>query len=773
MGSLMTPERWQGYLAAFCEFQSQSGSKYRTLPKSAAESAPLAESPSVKATPVKSAPCDRPASFDVSMGTASTVLTSPNSGILATNTAETAPSTISSKISKNDPLEMNRHGVAEQQVNETLIGTEEVIHKASTLKSLPSLSSAMPGDSNPRELMVGSTPGPSLSVNFSNSTMQPTTPDQLESEISPSELGEQIQSNFETMTSQHPFPAGTDSNTSDEVVFRQEENNGADPRLQRRKQFAEPDAMSIAVKVNAPEGRAALLRHKIQRRDEHAAQLGQVDPPIPRSATKKNAFLKERTLEEKRAELRRLQEEIMTKLNRKRLGLDESQDHTGPLHLAREGPGTDPTSEIARGIRKLVSGIPENFTFALPAAETANSQHCKSTSMEVVVANSSVVVPGKHPEASVELHDDKFQPVLVDWHYRPWEVCNKEWTKRFGEWLEYTTKLDCSVDIHSGPFTNSNFHPDGIAGFFNPDFEEPVAILDESIPENAHAYETAAGYVYNWNLRLEHEKAKQLQEKQRAITHTKAIAKMKPEPHPYAPKTNVYLRPVEPKDIRGLTALYNWYVKNSVRCIELDEISQEEMKLRVDENEAARLPCLVAAEHKPGRGHAMNSEDEMIYGFIMANEFSGPRTANRYAAELELFVNPTKYNRRVGRSLLDKMLEICDPQYTPKRGYTFDCAGPKRGLYCGADVRSLSRLMFIVHHSVDDVDEYQWFKGWMEEEFNFIEQGLLQGTAVKQQKFYLVRSTPLRPETKGDMQVVRWQFGKTAFNNLISAKATK
>ncbi|KAI1926036.1 hypothetical protein LOZ39_000192 [Ophidiomyces ophidiicola] len=745
MDEPMSPGKWQVYLAAFQEFQKQSAFKYRAMKQQGDDKQEIIHtgSQNMTADPLSTSSVQN-SSINASMGTASTVLTSSKLPHFATVNANTPPSTLSSRASGSGSPAVNKMNRTDEiQFTTTNKSSPE---KVSATESSSTASSFMLKIVNSKGLTFGSTPEPSMSVNFSNPTMTPKTPDPLETETVESEPGTLFQGRAHPPNgASKEIAENDDSSGSDEVVFRQDEHNRVGPPLHHLKQLVTPNKI-LGYVGQYPKNKHENTTpgHSPENKDSKSWHA------------KNNPEPKFRTQEDKQAALRRAQDEALNQIHRKRMGVDEDEPGTRPLHLAREGPGTDPTSEIVRQIKKNVDEARDIVIPCLPPVPN------EKTSVELTTTGYDAVSPAARP--STDGHEnEKFQPVLVDWQYRPWYNRDDKWTKEFGGWLEYTMRLGCYVDMDSEPFTNPDLHPDGITGFIDPHLEEPITYLDDSQGGNAHAHETAAGYVYNWNLRLDHERVKEIEDKEREIAHRKAVVKVKPEPHPYAPKTNVYIRPVEVKDIPGLTKLYNWYVRAAAQCIDLDDISQEEMKLRVEESENDKLPCLVAAERKPGCGNAMNSEDEMVYGFILASDFSGPRTSNRYAAQLELFVNPKQYNRRIGRSLLDKMLELCDPKYAAKHGYDFDCAANKRDLYCGADVRPLSRLIFMVNHPADDPAEYQWLKGWLETEFEFHEQGLLKGTAIKNKQVlncgFLVRDTPLQPQTKEDDQVVRWSFG--------------
>lgn len=222
----MSPQKWQEYLAAFRTF-GQNASKYRNFPKDPkiknGDIPHPAESQSVKASP-EPPKGSVAAGFNTSRGASSTVFTYPESGKPVTNTAGTAPSTVSSKATKKDESEL-KYG-SKQPVNGTSLGktskgefppdsfcssfhwcfqftSSRPIHFFSS-QSPPFLTSSVESQyceparlsclillaSTHKLFAPGSPPrssfskastsrGPTASINFSTSTMQPTTPDRL------------------------------------------------------------------------------------------------------------------------------------------------------------------------------------------------------------------------------------------------------------------------------------------------------------------------------------------------------------------------------------------------------------------------------------------------------------------------------------------------------------------------------------------------------------------------------------------------------------------
>lgn len=434
-------------------------------------------------------------------------------------------------------------------------------------------------------------------------------------------------------------------------------------------------------------------------------------------------------------ELRRLQEEEMIKFGKKQRGLIDDAPQTGPLHVARQGPGTDPTSPIAQGFARLVTTEGK----AMPISPISDDKSDDDTERPALIRD-----PGDHrlnvSKPYNALTDDKDAEgwktdlLLVDWQFRPWQThTGEQFVRNFRTWLENTMSVGYPLDTNGKSFVDGTSHNDGINGLVEEDFECEDSFLELSDPGNKHAHETAAGYAYNWVVRQQKGAQGRARQKQATVTNAKSSYK-EPETNPYAPRAKTYLRPVETKDIAQLVNLCNWYVKNTERVTDLDEITQKEMKEFIAEAENQNLPFLVAAQQKPGVWHAMNSEDEMVHGYIGALDFAGYRTTSRYTAELQLFVHPGIHRHGIGRCLVDKMLQILDPQYPAKRGYYFDCPNEKRNVYDSGGHRPMSRLVFVVHHRADDVKEYAWLKKWLEKDFGFEEQGLLKGVGIKNKK---------------------------------------
>ncbi|PGG97240.1 hypothetical protein GX51_07439 [Blastomyces parvus] len=465
--------------------------------------------------------------------------------------------------------------------------------------------------------------------------------------------------------------------------------------------------------------------------------------------------------------LERLQREGKMKILQQLRGIDpNAAKEPSPLDRARQGEGNDPTSPVAKEISLALTK--RDITAFSPSLHDSRSGRNSSGDAGPDNVDSSDKTAHRTPfsERNSDYSEqmNKRQPIpgndnpsmpVVDWQHRPWDShSGQECTHRFKKWLKTIGELDrVWVDTDSVEFNDANIHFDSACGIFVSPVKPPITYLDLTDQKSAaHAHETASGYMHNWNSQLKRERQK-AKWKQKQIAMQLSQQYRQPlaiEMNPHTPKLNLYLRPIETKDLPRLLKLFNSYIQNTVRCVDLEPLSLDSLQERIAECERERFPALVAVEQKPRLGHALNGEEEEIFGYILACDFSGPATINRYTAELELFVDPKYCRLGVGSCLVDKLLEICDRDYCPNQGYHFDCAAAQADVYRAGRNRQVARLVFILHHVADNDGDYQWAKEWLENKFGFQEQALLKGTGFKEGKWlnssYLVRSIRFTPE---------------------------
>ena len=424
------------------------------------------------------------------------------------------------------------------------------------------------------------------------------------------------------------------------------------------------------------------------------------------------------TPEERAADLKAIQEAQLAEARagkytmRARRAMNLEEDPASQMRLARQGPGTDPSSQISQEIRRRVLAEGKNK----PIPYRPELTEMLRDPAEYFYADASFV------------RDDYICATYAPWNHEHF----KSYDVKFRGWFDATTKLGYAVDTSSEIFKNGTGHCDGMADAFAVEFEDGIDYsLDETDPENARAHETSAGYAYNMTVRKLKEDAKN--EVRVMISGSVRVFKVKPEVHPHAPKGKIYLRPVEDKDITALVYIYNWYIRGQWRVVDGDPITEQDVRDRIAEAEKANLPFLVAAEQQEDVWNALNSHDERIYGFAFATP-TGASTFKRYSAELQVFVHPVIRRFGTAKCLIDKMLEICDPKYEPKGGYFLDCCPNKRDLYCGRYARYVTSLSYNVRFTDADSKEYDAYKLWLKKAYGFEESGVLKNTATKEGK---------------------------------------
>ena len=98
------------------------------------------------------------------------------------------------------------------------------------------------------------------------------------------------------------------------------------------------------------------------------------------------------------------------------------------------------------------------------------------------------------------------------------------------------------------------------------------------------------------------------------------------------------IRPAGTQDAAALAAIYNHYIVKTIVTFEETAISAEDMKLRLGEVAAAKLPWLVA------------EEGGKVTGYAYASKWKG-RCAYRYSVESSVYLAPDAVSRGWGTKL--------------------------------------------------------------------------------------------------------------------------
>lgn len=365
-------------------------------------------------------------------------------------------------------------------------------------------------------------------------------------------------------------------------------------------------------------------------------------------------------------------------------------------------------------------------------------------------------------------------PTPINWHTEPtFNNSSDSFLKAFHQWLE-GVNLQTMGPSESGPprqvldlnvVRRGDLHADGLTfvpkeklkipiggehryGYNVQDADEVQWRLNESTEhdwkdwgkldpgdgENAeHGEETAEILCRNMNAHWAKERAEKLRQAHRNRIQADEIRfATDVQENNMVPKANIYIRPAIRADLNQILFIFNSYVENSARTSELEKIQLSEMHDRLDDSENENLPFLVAVLKdfkKTKHTAARTTSTEKVVGYGLATDFCLPDRAEKFTAELELYVHPEWLHKKLGSCLLDKLLEVCDRGYIRRQGYIFHSDEPKK-YYPGGD-RDLLSLVFVLRYwqSRDDL-EYEGIKVWLSE-FDFEEKGVLERVGIK------------------------------------------
>ncbi|KAF2997942.1 hypothetical protein E8E13_005573 [Curvularia kusanoi] len=136
------------------------------------------------------------------------------------------------------------------------------------------------------------------------------------------------------------------------------------------------------------------------------------------------------------------------------------------------------------------------------------------------------------------------------------------------------------------------------------------------------------------------------------------------------PKCNIYIRPVQPSDVAGITDIYNHYVDGTVQAEELEKQTIAQIREWIDGVVQAGLPCLVAILKRNLRKKPQGYVSETVVGWVHLESY-GAAEIYRFTTELALYVHPGYIRQGVGKCLLDQMMTIANTGYNKKGGYEY------------------------------------------------------------------------------------------------------
>ncbi len=382
------------------------------------------------------------------------------------------------------------------------------------------------------------------------------------------------------------------------------------------------------------------------------------------------------------------------------------------------------------------------------------------------------------PDAPLADWSRIWMPPPADWDERPrFNNNSAEFVGEFGQWNETTAAQ--SLNAATGvPFTrlsrdlveNPDLHPDGLnlvdptmsvdvdtayqygysgdalttiqhdARLIDPDiFVNDWGKLDSRDADNLKfKNECCNDLVRNYNLNIAKEREQEISLRRAQKLARRQAGPMVSLPNPHTPRINIYLRPAVLSDMPQLQDIYNSYIKNSVRPAELHPISHSDMLNRWTDSTDEKLPFIVAVSKSAKINRAVGNAVEKIVGWASATDWVSRHSVERFTVELEIYVHQQHLHQGVGKCLMDKLIDSTDRGYIARKGYPFSCAPEVYHGYSAGGARDLIKLLIVVR-SMDKPrngkeNDLPWIKKWLENEWNFEQQGHFLKAGVKFKK---------------------------------------
>ncbi|KAF1914697.1 hypothetical protein BDU57DRAFT_301561 [Ampelomyces quisqualis] len=184
------------------------------------------------------------------------------------------------------------------------------------------------------------------------------------------------------------------------------------------------------------------------------------------------------------------------------------------------------------------------------------------------------------------------------------------------------------------------------------------------------------------------------------------------------PKSNVYFRPVHPADVEGISAIYNYYVEETIYANEFDARTCQHILDRIDVVIKAGLPFLVAVSRDSIKKDEQGFIKQKVVGFASLDDYCDQSSMYRYTFELELYVHPGYLRQNIASCLLDRLLEMANTSYNARGGYEYINDGEYLKTGPSRVIKTIMLTVLKENGDTEENDEYKFLK-----KFKFIRTG--------------------------------------------------
>lgn len=461
-----------------------------------------------------------------------------------------------------------------------------------------------------------------------------------------------------------------------------------------------------------------------------------------------------------------------------RLFIEKDKARPEQLPIVRNGPGTDMTSQMYQELARprLAVGVeePEKWSIQPPMTipnagyeeidpdenwrtvrKGTHTYHAQWTAYfksppvwPVIKEDGKLTLHSKRPKGFIyeeqpfphcaifsdnsELAEVNRGPYSCDW----WFGVNLPNDKvgiltHFYLWLNCLPEVNHYVNIYHKSFFDGTAVPDGAFGMFIPNAKHLPTPRDMQRKRTAlHWHETAAGYMHNKILFLREERRAEIARQEEFRRAREAFLS---QPVPKAVPSNVYLRPVEFHDAPGLHRLMNWYMQNSALSSETDPIDEVDARQMVEDCRSNHLPFIVAVERATKTN---NNAAEKVLGYAYLSYYMDGKSSNRYTLEMRVYVDHTHKRTHIGRSLVDRILAMCDVMHRATAAHVFEANNHN----VSPEGQRYANVVCAIAYPPNRASRYGWVKDWLTREFRFRELGTLHGGRVKFGEAYVLHT---------------------------------
>lgn len=253
-------------------------------------------------------------------------------------------------------------------------------------------------------------------------------------------------------------------------------------------------------------------------------------------------------------------------------------------------------------------------------------------------------------------------------------------------------------------------------------FSELICLLDtlNSSNEEKRLNQTAGKEAAAYLKKVE--KVQKAQEYREAAYHVnpQELMAIEPEPNPFAPKIEIYLRPATETDAKEILQIYNHYIAESHIPEDQEPLTENDILYIISVTKQQKLPFVVAVK---GRVPTQSTNPkvktkvpqyENIIGFgyteMRGCGIAGKSTGrSRYTHNMHFYVHQDYTRKGVGSCVLDRLLKVSSRAWSGHDGYDWlnPNNDPAYGHGCGA--RCHQMLIEVPVLKKNDPN-YEWMK---------------------------------------------------------------